>query len=79
MKRAQIYLDDEEYEAVRGEAFKRRSSISSVLRELIQVSIVGRPKKKRSAPGLDAIIGMVRDPKSDVAQRHDDYLWGSAK
>ena len=75
MKRAQMYLDDEEYEALRAEAFKRRASISSVMRQLIQVAIVGK-QKKRSVVGLDAIIGMVRDTKTDVAQRHDEYLWG---
>jgi len=78
MKRAQIYLDDSEYEALRTEAFKRRASISSVLRGLIQLSIIGQPKKRRPKNGLDAIIGMVRDPKRDVARRHDDYLWGDA-
>ena len=76
MKRAQIYLEDDKYEALRAEAFKRRTSISAVLRHLIQVSIIGKPKK-RYAAGLDAIIGMVRD-KPDVARRHDDYLWGDA-
>ena len=75
MKRAQIYLQDDEYEAVRAEAFKRRASISAVLRHLIDVSIIGR-RKKHYAAGLDAIIGMVHDTKTDVAERHDDYLWG---
>lgn len=75
MKRAQIYLDDAEYEALREAAFKRRTSISGVLRHLIQVSIVGK-RKRRVAAGLDAIIGMVHDTKTDVSERHDDYLWG---
>jgi len=75
MKRAQIYLEDNEYEALRVEAFKRRASISSVLRHLVQVNILGRPKK-RAAIGLDAIIGMLHETKTDVAERHDDYLWG---
>jgi hypothetical protein len=35
-----------------------------------------KAEKKRGAIGLDAIIGIVHDPKSDVAERHDDYLWG---
>ncbi len=79
MKRAQIYLEDEEYEALREAAFKRRASISSVLRQLVQVNVIGQSKSKRRMQGLDAIIGMVRDPKSDVAVRHDDYLWGDAE
>lgn len=75
MKRAQIYLEDEEYEAVRAEAFKRRTSISAILRNLIYVTIIRHPKK-RYAAGLDAIVGMVHETKPDVAERHDDYLWG---
>ena len=79
MKRAQIYLEDTEYEALRTAAFKRRASISSILRELVQVSIIGKSKKRRSTIGLDPIIGMVHETKPDVAERHDDYLWGDAE
>ena len=78
MKRAQIYLGDEEYEAVRAEAFKRRASISFVLRELVQVNIVGRPKTKRYAAGLLELAGIAHETKSDVSERHDEYLWGEA-
>ncbi len=76
MKRAQIYLDEQEYEAVRVEAFKRRTSMSAIFRHLVQVNMVGSPQQKRDAGGLDPIIGMVRDPRPDVAEHHDDYLWG---
>jgi len=81
MKRAQIYLEDAEYEALREAAFKRRSSISSVLRHLIQVSIVGKPAKpkKRYAAGLLELSGLIHETRSDVAERHDDYLWGEAE
>ncbi len=75
MKRAQIYLEDEEYEALRTEAFKRRSSISAVLRNLVQVIVIRKPKKRHAA-GLDAIVGMVHETQPDVAERHDHYLWG---
>ena len=76
MKRAQIYLDDEEFEVLRTEAFKRRSSISALMRELILVNLLDRPKKRYAAGLLDEMVGMVHDTKTDVAQRHDDYLWG---
>lgn len=77
MKRAQIYLDDMEYEALRTRAFQQRTSISSLIRGLVRVQIIGKPPSKRSR-GLDAIIGMVHDSKPDVARRHDKYLWGEA-
>ena len=75
MKRAQIYLEDGEYEVVREAAFKRHLSVSSILRQLIQENL-GKPSAKRRPAGLDAIIGIVHETKTDVAERHDDYLWG---
>ena len=78
MKRAQIYLDDEKYEALRVKAFQQHTSISSILRDLVQIYVIGKPKRARSKGGLDAIVGMVHDSKRDVARRHDDYLWGDA-
>lgn len=78
MKRAQIYLNDDQYEALRTKAFQQRTSMSALVGELVRVHIIGRPKPVRPGRGLDAIIGMVRDSKRDVARRHDDYLWGEA-
>ena len=80
MKRAQIYLEDAEYEALREAAFKRRTSISGVLRHLIQVSIVGKPakSKKRYAAGLLELAGIFHDTRRDISERHDDYAWGDA-
>ena len=77
MKRAQIYLGDEEYEALRAAAFKQRASISSVLRGLVQVSIIGKPKKKRYAAGLLELAKQLNlhDTKRDVSERHDEYAW----
>jgi len=81
MRRAQIYLDEAEYEALRATAFKQRQSISAVLRHLIQVSIIGKPAKpkKRYAAGLLELSGLIHETRSDVAERHDDYLWGEAE
>ena len=80
MKRAQIYLDDAEYDALREAAFKRRESISAVLRQLIQISIVGKAKsrRKRYAAGLLEMAGILHEAKANVSERHDDYLWGDA-
>ena len=80
MKRAQIYLEEDEYEALRQAAFKKRTSISAILRGLVQVSVIGRARKpaKRYAAGLLEMAGTLHDTKRDVAERHDDYLWGEA-
>ena len=80
MKRAQIYLEDQKYEALREAAFRRHASISSVLGELVDLYIVEKPKKARSPGGfLSDIVGIAHETKPDVAERHDDYLWGDAE
>ena len=78
MKRAQIYLDDEVYEAVRTAAFQRRTSISSLLQQWAREHTLGAPKKKRYAAGLLELAKQLNlhDTARDVAERHDDYLWG---
>lgn len=75
MMRAQVYFDEQEYEAVRQAAFKERVSISALIRRLVDEQILGRKKKKKGAGGLLSMAGLFRD-KPDVGERHDDYLWG---
>lgn len=74
MVRTQVYLDKKEYEFLRQEAFQKRRSISSVLRELVDERLLARPKKKPSS--LNQIVAMFKDKKSDVARCHNDYLAG---
>ncbi|MBI3322227.1 MAG: hypothetical protein HYZ94_00925 [Candidatus Omnitrophica bacterium] len=78
MKRAQIYLDDEVYEAVRTAAFQRRTSISSLLQQWARERTLGAPKKKRYAAGLLELAKQLNlhDTAHDVSERHDDYAWG---
>ena len=78
MKRAQVYFDDEVYEAVRGAAFKQRTSISSLLQQWAREKTLGAPKKKRYAAGLLELAKQLKlhDTAHDVSERHDDYAWG---
>ena len=78
MRRAQIYLDDDVYEAVRTVAFKQRTSMSSLMEQWAREKTLGTPKKKRDAAGLLALAKQLNlhETARDVAERHDDYLWG---
>lgn len=78
MRRAQVYFDEREYEAVREVSFKERISISALIRRLVDEQLLGRTrkKKKNAAAWLLSMAGTIHDPKRDVAERHDDYLWG---
>ena len=42
--------------------------------EMRLVSITVTPRKFRERKRMMSIVGIGRDPKSDVARRHDDYL-----
>ena len=81
MKRAQVYFDDEVYEAVRTEAFQRHTSISSLLQQWAREKTLGAPKKKRYAAGLLELAKQLHlhDTARDVSERHDDYLWGGKR
>lgn len=77
MVRAQVYFDEQEYEAVRQRAFKERVSISALIRRLVDEQLLGKkPKKNKGAEWLLSLAGLVHDTKTDVSERHDDYLWG---
>jgi hypothetical protein len=77
MKRAQVYLGEEEYEALRTAAFKRHESISNVVREWVQEHLLKNGKhQKRYAAGLLEMAGILHETTPDVSERHDDYLWG---
>ncbi len=78
MKRTQIYFNEREYEAVRETSFRQRISISALIRRLVDEQLLGRPRHKPGARGLLALAGLVHERKADVAERHDDYLWGDA-
>ena len=76
MVRAQVYFNEQEYEAIRKAAFKERVSISALLRRLVDEQLLHRKRRKTGASGLLSLAGLIRDSKPDVARHHDDYLWG---
>ena len=78
MVRAQVYFDEQEYEAVRQRAFKERISISALIRRLVDEQLLGRKAKKNAAEWLLSLTGLVHETKTDVAERHDHYLWDEA-
>ena len=77
MVRTQVYLDKKEYEFLRQEAFYKRSSISAILRDIIDGQLITKPKNE--AAGLRKIVGIFKDKRTDVAKHHDDYLAGVKK
>ena len=48
--------------------------VLAILRKLIDERLSIKPVRKSA--GLNSIVGMFKDKKSDVARRHNDYLAG---
>ncbi|MHB0936166.1 MAG: ribbon-helix-helix domain-containing protein [Armatimonadota bacterium] len=71
MVRTQLQLDEPTYEALRRVAHRRRTSMSSVVREILHEHL--HIKASVDYTKL-AFIGMGRSGKSDISERHDDYL-----
>ncbi len=84
--RAQVYLEERQYEQLREEAFKRRISLSELLRRLIEQAFFGKEKEgagplERERPSstkekAQGFVGKGHDPRGDVARNHDHYLAG---
>ncbi len=79
MVRSQIYFKEEQYETLRKLSFKEHVSISEMVRRFVgnQITSKKTPKRKKSAAAvLLSLAGLCHETKKDVAERHDDYLWG---
>lgn len=76
MVKTQIYLNETEYEALRGLSYKERISISKIIRRLVDENLLTSTKKKSGVDWLLSIAGTLHDTKTDIAEKHDDYAWG---
>lgn len=77
MRRTQIQLEDELFDKLRQQAFQRRCSISSLVRECLAEKLTG-PKEKPSYSGKKfGFVGAGRSRQGQsapVSERHDDAL-----
>jgi hypothetical protein len=74
MVRTQISLTEEQYIAVKQIAAEREISFSAVIRETVDNLVA---LSRRSAwEGLRSIAGTASSGIGDIAERHDDYLYG---
>lgn len=78
MKRTQIQLGDEAYEALRAKAFTTGRSLAAVVREAVEQYLGGKPAKKPKVRIEDLTwLGSGRSEGTgpgDIGERHDDYL-----
>lgn len=83
MVRTQIYLPQSQIRALRDIALKRRTSMSCVIRELVDKSLVKKSASVTSANPMSGLFEALEDIKKmgfkgppDLAQNMDKYLYG---
>ncbi len=77
MKRAQIQLEEEMYDLLRGRAFKEKKSIAGVIREIIKKEITPSDRSHPSTMKDFTFIGIGRSRQGlfkPVSERHDEAL-----
>lgn len=75
MKRIPIGLTDAQHERLRDEARRRHRSVGSLVREAVdQVYAAGVADRLDLRARARAAFGRFRSGRSDVSERHDDYL-----
>ena len=74
MRRTQILLDAVQYRWLTAKARQSRKSLSQVLRELVDEKRAVSGSARRDDP-LFCLVGLGQDPTTDVAERHDVYLY----
>jgi hypothetical protein len=75
MQRTQIYLEPEQHRALIDEATKRGVSLAELMRQVVAAHLEQIPGARSATPEIyRRIIGLGGSGKSDVAERHDDYL-----
>jgi len=75
--RTQIQLEENEYEWLKREAYRRRVSVSAIVRD--SIARISKLKKSQSSINISkamAFVGKGRCEKKDVSLHHDDYLAG---
>jgi predicted CopG family antitoxin len=76
--RTQISLEDWQYQALLELSKKTRKSLSSIIRELLSEKLLKQAVDKK-ADSLSGIIGIGEGDGSQVARKHDRYLYGRMK
>ena len=71
MHRAQLLIEDWQYETLKARAERQGRSISELVREILSEHL-GR---QLSSSGLDDLAGLVNDPDT-TGESHDDDLYG---
>jgi Arc/MetJ-type ribon-helix-helix transcriptional regulator len=74
MERTQISLTEEQADRLRRLARRRRSSMAALIREAVDRVYPGSRQRDADWDRALAAVGGFRSDRSEVSERHDDYL-----
>ncbi|HHW39759.1 MAG TPA: CopG family transcriptional regulator [Syntrophomonadaceae bacterium] len=75
MQRTQIYLRPEQHRALLEEAGRQGISLAELIRRIVEKHLAQRNiTKEVSRETYLRIVGIGTSGKTDVSERHDDYL-----
>jgi len=78
--RIQVLLERRQYEQIKALASKRRQSVSSVVRALLDEALQGeRAAAAAVRMARMRFIGSGRDAAEDVGREQDQYLYGGSQ
>ncbi len=76
--RTQIQLERHQYERLKEEAYRRRQSLSGIIRMMIDKGFETMGEEKDLKKAI-SFVGSISGDKSDVAEHHDAYLGEALK
>ena len=74
MKRVQVSLTEQQMNRLRRLARKRRSSMAALIREAVDQVYPDKVAMSAAWDRAQASVGGLRSDRTDVSERHDDYL-----
>ena len=75
MHRTQIYLEDAQYEVLRGRARREGKSLAAVIREILD-EYLGGPRPRSTRDRFSDVVGIGEGDGSRVAENYEEYLYG---
>lgn len=73
MRRTQLYLDDDLWNALHQRARKQRTTISDLVRQAVRDRYVGNLEERRKA--MEGLVGIWKD-RTDLPDSTEEYVRG---
>jgi predicted CopG family antitoxin len=76
MHRMNVVVEEEQYRALKERARRKRTSVSALLRDMIERNEATSGIEAPSTCSILDLVGAVEGAGDDAARRHDEILYG---